>query len=1280
MERYNPTPILGTDYPELESDNAVLRHKIEQLERRAIIAENSAHSLSMILEATRDGYWDWNIQTGEVIINREWASIIGYDHEELHPLTIDFWYTHCHPDDLILSNTLLAEHFAGRTEFYELELRMRHKEGHWVWVLDRGKVCERDEEGSPLRMVGSHKEITSRKRTEDEVAASRDFERLTTSLANRFINLPYEQIDSMVQSTLQLIGEQVGADRSYVFLFSYDMQEMDNTHEWCAKGIEPQIENLKGLPTSIFPWWMEQVRSNKVIHIPQIKDMPVEAAAEKEILESQGIQSLIVIPLSSGSLPFGYIGFDAVDNVRSWQEETVSVLTLAGGIIANALQRKKVESIIQAELELAIKLNTMTSFQETLECILKTAIEVSGMESGGIYLVDPDRKSITLAHHEGLPHRFIEVASSYSFDSPQAKLLLKGKPIYSNYNLLEVLDSDAVIEEKLQAIAILPVSYHGEVIACVNIASHKLVQVPKISRKALETIASHLGDVIMHSRHEQDVATTKNNFESLFDSIEDFMFIVEMDGQVIATNEAIKKKLGYTDEMLQGMHVLEFHPEEYREEAGVTVGKMVAGENVICMAPLLSASGEYIPVETKVTRGIWNNRQVMFGISRDVSERVASQKALIESERRFRELTEMLPLPLFETDCGLRITYSNNKCREAFGYSREEMGTGFDALKLFDPEDAESIRAGLNKIFEDPDLFKTHHDRVVLRKNGSKFPSIIYCMPIIRNGRNEGIRSIVIDVTELRAAEKALRHSELQERIAREFKTLIDNIPGAVYRINSTGKTTILSMPPYFLAEHYVEGGDADLFETLAMVHPDDRTAVASAYKSLKEVKTSTTLTYRIVSPQNTVRWIEDHKTSTFSPEGQFTGIDGILFDITNRIVAQEENQRLESQLRKSQRLETIGTLAGGIAHDFNNILTPILGYSEMGVMSLTSENPLHDYFTEIMQAAERAQNLVSQILTFSRAQESTPSPVSVQAIVSEALKLLRPSIPSTITIDLDVDSSCRNILADPSQIHQVIVNLCTNAFHAMEGAGGRLGIDIREISTDSAKLAELPNLFDEYYVLLSISDTGYGMDEITMERIFEPFFTTKPVDKGTGLGLSVVHGIITACNGEITVESTPGKGTTFRIYLPVIDQKTAIQSPNSMPVKGTGNILFVDDEPSAVQVINIMMTRLGYTVHTENSPRKALERYRENPADIDLVITDLTMPEMTGIQFAAELHKTTPDLPVILMTGYGKIVDNTMTFSHYGISRILKKPVKLVQLATTVNDVLSAKTRNKPL
>ncbi len=1259
---------LHSQQEQLLTENAALKKKLHALEKRACTLEAQNKTLGMVVEGTQAGYWDWNVKTGELIINDEWASIVGYSLDELQPITINTWLSLCHPDDLPRSTQLLQEHFAGKSTVYEIELRMRHKLGHWVWLLDRGKVFERDTAGHALRMVGSHQDISIRKQSEEALDHSRKFERLVTALSNQFINLPFDHIDELISDTLQLIGEFDKADRSYICEFHDDLRLMNNTHEWCAEGVKPAISELQNIETSNFPWWMEQIRNNHIIHLPRIADMERAAAAEKEILESQDIKSLIVIPLVAGSLPFGYIGFDATTHERDWSDETISILKLAGGIIANALQRKTVEHFIQAELDLAIKLNRSSSVKETLQTCLHAAIFASGLDCGGIYLVNRHDETISLTIHEGLPQSFINHSESYGFDSENARLILKGKPIYHKLNELGLKNKPVLSTEKLRAIAILPITYRGEVIACLNVASHTLNQIPEFSRKGLETITSHIGSAIMQARQEEAITEAKSNLESLFDTIEDLLFIVNMEGNIIHANAAVGKKLGYAAEAVLQKHVLDLHPEEQWDIAKDNLEGMIYGNRKSCLVPLKTSSGKLIPVETVITRGIWNNKPVLFGISRDFSERILSEKTLRESEKRFRELTELLPLTLFETDEKGALSYSNAKSFDVFGYTPESTSKKVYAINFCIPEDAEKAMRHFEAIKKGHNVSEMY---TALRKDGSTFPCQVYSLPIIENCLIKGMRGLVVDLTELKRAEEALRSSEVQQRIIEEFQALINNIPGAVYQTDEEGRTTLLSLISDFLSNYTNEEVERELFATARMVHPEERNMFFASNRSLKSARSSQTLLYRIITKNGSVKWVEDRKTSVFSPSGKFTGIDGILFDVTDRIMAQKEHQMLESNLRRTQRLETIGTLAGGIAHDFNNILTPILGYAEMGSLIQGSDAFQQEYFNEIFKAAERAKNLVAQILTFSKIQDSKPTIVSVQEIVDEALKLLRPSIPSTITIEKHLDSTCRNILADSSQIHQVIVNLCTNAFHAMETSGGLLTIQLKEIVTSSSLRKLLPKLHAKNYVNLSISDTGAGMDERTIERIFEPFFTTKSVDKGSGLGLSVVHGIVTNFGGEIAVESRPEKGTTFNVYLPIAGKQAEKATVTKSCTKGYGSILFVDDETAVLRMMTIMITKLGFKIQAMSSPLQALELFRKNPEQFNLLITDLTMPEMTGMELAEELHKTKPHLPVLMMTGYEKDIEQTSSRYNYGISQFLKKPVTMSQLATAINEVI---------
>ena len=397
----------------------------------------------------------------------------------------------------------------------------------------------------------------------------------------------------------------------------------------------------------------------------------------------------------------------------------------------------------------------------------------------------------------------------------------------------------------------------------------------------------------------------------------------------------------------------------------------------------------------------------------------------------------------------------------------------------------------------------------------------------------------------------------------------------------------------------------------------------------------------------------------------------GIVLDVTERKRAEVKQKQLESNRRKFQRLEAIGTLAGGIAHDLDNILTPVLGLAELGMLELIETKKQYGYFNEISQAVVRAKSLISQVLIFSGAQQNTTTIVSVQAAIVEALKLLRPLIPPSVTIVQHIEKSCRNILADSSQIHQVIVNLCTNALQAMEKSGGLLTIELKENNPDIGLQTEHIDLKAETCLQLSISDTGTGMDDVTVERIFEPFFTSKPGNKGSGLGLAVVHGIITSFKGTISVETQQEKGSTFKVYLPVVNDHIVNTTIKKNPGKRNGRILLVDDDPVVLQVMTKLITKIGFSVQALNFPLQALELLLQNPEKFDILITDFFMPEINGIELAEELHKAKSRIPVILMTGYGKDI-YPATLSHcYGISKFLKKPIKLTDVAIALNDLL---------
>ncbi len=405
--------------------------------------------------------------------------------------------------------------------------------------------------------------------------------------------------------------------------------------------------------------------------------------------------------------------------------------------------------------------------------------------------------------------------------------------------------------------------------------------------------------------------------------------------------------------------------------------------------------------------------------------------------------------------------------------------------------------------------------------------------------------------------------------------------------------------------------------------------------------------------------------------EGEPKYLISIGRDVTDRKQVEKERKNFEAQLQQSRKVESIGTLAGGIAHDFNNILYPILGHTEILLDDVPEDSPFKESLNEIYTGALRAKDLVKQILTFSRQDKSELKLMKMQPIVKEALKLIRSTIPTTIDIKQDINPNCGVIKADPTQIHQVVMNLATNAYHAMEETGGELKVSLKEMEFGTIDLIN-PNMAPGVYACLIVSDTGIGMDEKLTAKIFDPFFTTKAVGKGTGMGLSVVHGIVTGMEGNIQVYSEPEKGTQFHVYLPVIksaSEKPKIQAQVSIQ-GGTEHILLVDDEEAILKMGKRMLERLGYQVTSHSNSIEALEAFRANSDKFDLVITDMAMPNMSGEKLSVELTKIRPDIPILLCTGFSETMSEEKAAS-LGIKGFLFKPIVMRDLAQKIREVL---------
>ena len=419
-----------------------------------------------------------------------------------------------------------------------------------------------------------------------------------------------------------------------------------------------------------------------------------------------------------------------------------------------------------------------------------------------------------------------------------------------------------------------------------------------------------------------------------------------------------------------------------------------------------------------------------------------------------------------------------------------------------------------------------------------------------------------------------------------------------------------------------------------------------------------------------------DYLRKPFEPDELIIRVENVLKQREMKqahMCVEAEKRQLENQLRQSQKMEAIGTLAGGIAHDFNNVLSIILGNTELALADMPNEYTAHKNLERILTASLRAREMIQQLLSFSRKEGSGRKPLRLNSVIAESLKLMRASLPTDISIERDICETECTTIADATQIHQIMFNLCTNAAHAMEPNGGVLTIRLRPVTLDSATAADTDGLAPGNYARLVVADTGHGIEKDTIDRIFDPYFTTKETGKGTGMGLSVVHGIIKGSGGAIRAFSHPGRFTEFHLYLPmvdmVIDEEPALIDQQHLP-GGHEHILIVDDEEMLVDMMRQVLEQLGYTVSAHTDSASALKAFLSCPKAYGLLITDMTMPGMTGIGLAKAVKAVRDDLPIILCTGFNEQL-NEENSQSLGIQALIMKPVGMQQLAETIRDVL---------
>lgn len=522
-------------------------------------------------------------------------------------------------------------------------------------------------------------------------------------------------------------------------------------------------------------------------------------------------------------------------------------------------------------------------------------------------------------------------------------------------------------------------------------------------------------------------------------------------------------------------------------------------------------------------------------------------------------------------------------------------------------------------------------------------------------------RELNAENAERRRTEVALGEKE------RMLATLMDNLPGMVYRCLNDERWTMLFVSNGSLSltgyrpDQLLADGEVPFNE---LIHPDDQERIWNVVQEALARREIYELDYRLRAAGQSQRWVWERGRGVFDDE-TLLFMEGFIMDVT-------ELREKEQQLSRGLKMEAIGTLAGGIAHDFNNVLAIMIGYAELLKLDLAPGGREAHNLEEVLTAGRRARDLIQQILTFSRQAEGEWQTICMYQLVKEALKLLRGSIPATIEIVAKCDEEAGWVVADATKLHQIIVNLCTNAYQAIGEQPGTITVSLEALEMDRVLSASRGLLREGAYVELAVEDTGGGMNEETMQRIFDPFYSTRDKGRGTGLGLSIVHGIVASLDGAIQVTSQPGEGTRFSVYLPLSDREGQ-QTPEECeipPARQGESILMVDDEPAILESTCPMLERLGYAVQSCRSGGEALAVLRDRPRGFDLLLTDQIMPEMTGTELVVAALELNPGLKVIAMSGYSEILSEDSVAS-YGISRFVPKPFTLSGIARSIRGVL---------